>query len=101
MSKKPKMGRPKLAAKDKKQVFPIRFSKSELFTLKVAAGSTPLREWMRSTLLHHAYATVGMKTAINAAYGIRPDGMPPEGPHMKYVRKKQAEQATSQQPPEN
>lgn len=48
---KPRMGRPKLKAKERKEIFPLRLSALELQAIKDAAGDEPLAKWMRRTLL--------------------------------------------------
>lgn len=45
-------GRPKtLKKKEVKKPFPMRFSEMELLMFENAAGDTPVREWIRKTLL--------------------------------------------------
>ena len=46
-----KPGRPKLKAKEKKEIFPLRLSALELKVIKDAAGDEPLAKWMRRKLL--------------------------------------------------
>jgi hypothetical protein len=58
-----KVGRPKLKVKERKEVFPMRFSKAELTVFQQAAGDTPVREWIRLTLLTAAVARSGEKVA--------------------------------------
>ena len=48
---KKKLGRPKLKAKERKEIVPMRLSAVELKLLKVAAEGRPLTTWMRETLL--------------------------------------------------
>jgi hypothetical protein len=49
-----KLGRPKLPKSEKKQVFPLRFSRSELagFQRAARAAGKGLREWISETLIH-------------------------------------------------
>jgi hypothetical protein len=48
---KSRIGRPKLKAKEKKEIFPLRLSEVELNAIKAAAGDEPLAKWMRRKLL--------------------------------------------------
>lgn len=48
---KKKLGRPRLKAKERKEIVPMRVSSIELKVLKVAAKDQPLTTWMRDTLL--------------------------------------------------
>ena len=48
---KPRLGRPKLKAKERKEIFPLRLSALELQAIKDTAGNEPLAKWMRRTLL--------------------------------------------------
>lgn len=62
-----KVGRPKLKVKERKEVFPMRFSKEELIVFQQAAGDMPVRNWIRLTLLEAVVARSGEKVAALVA----------------------------------
>lgn len=71
---KKKLGRPRLKAKERKEIVPMRLSAIELKILKAAAKGQPLTTWMRETLLTAAgykeYAKMGLAAMVNEATGF-------------------------------
>lgn len=61
-----KRGRPRVKKSEFKKVFPMRFSDLELRAFEATAGDTPLREWMRQTLLAAVPQSVLFKAGLRA-----------------------------------
>jgi hypothetical protein len=68
---KARIGRPKLKAKERKEIFPLRLSALELQAIKDAAGDEPLAKWMRRTLLAavpaRSLAIIGLTALVDLA----------------------------------
>lgn len=79
---KKKVGRPKLKAKERKEIFPLRLSAVELDAMKEAAKDQPLSQWMRKTLLaatplyqnavHGAAAMINEATGVSTGRAVKP-----------------------------